>query len=193
MTLLFVDHHDSFVYNLISWFRNKYIGDIIVVQSNNINKIDLKSIRGVIFSPGPGHAKEYPTSLEFLKSLPPNLPFLGVCLGYQMMLHAYGAKLISVSQLPEHGRQIKICKKINSRLFSPHTLQGYFVLYKSLGVPWDDSVFQKDFRLLAHENKISLAAEHVQFPHMGVQFHPESFASTGGDNLLKGFLKLVQK
>ncbi|MES2614045.1 MAG: hypothetical protein V4591_01380, partial [Bdellovibrionota bacterium] len=72
-----------------------------------------------------------------------------------------------------------------------NALQGYFVLYNSLGVHKGDSVFQKNFNLLVSEGQFSLAAEHVSLPHVGVQFHPESFASPAGEYFMQCFLRLL--
>ena len=192
MTVLFVDHHDSFVNNLISWFKKNYSGDVVVAKCDELNKIKLRSISAVVFSPGPGHPSEYKSSLDFYKNLPPTIPFLGVCLGYQIMLYAHGAQLMQIAATPVHGQQVKIGKKVSSHLLPPDVLQGYFVLYNSLGIELNDSVFQKDFVLLASKGKFSLAAEHVLFPRVGVQFHPESFASIGGDYFMRSFLRLIQ-
>ncbi len=194
MKIIFVDHNDSFVCNLISWFQQNSKDEIVVLNCNELNKLKqkvlLRETRAVIFSPGPGHPCEYLSSIHFYQNLPAHIPFLGVCLGYQLMLYARGATLKQISEKPIHGQQVKLCKKISSRLLSANSLQGYFVLYNSLGVEIDDPVFQNKFKLLAAK-KYALAAEHVFLPHVGVQFHPESFASTGGDYFLRSFLRLL--
>ncbi len=147
----------------------------------------------VIFSPGPGHPSEYGLSLKLYQSLPPTMPVLGVCLGHQIMLSACGARLAQVASIPVHGRQIKLSQKILSRFLPSRVLQGRFVLYNSWGIPASDVVFKNHFNVLASRQGFVLMAEHKTFPHVCTQFHPESFASTGGDRLLNSFLRLFYR
>lgn len=191
MTLLFINHQDSFVYNLINWFHAKSNQKIEVIDSQKLKASRLKNLDGVVFSPGPGHAKDYPASLSFYADLPPTIPFLGVCLGYQIMLYAHGAKISRVQKIPLHGQQILLRKNSNSQFLSSQALQGYFVLYNSLGIEKNDPVFYDRFQLLATHKRISMAAEHRDKCHIGVQFHPESFASPNGRVILNDFLKLI--
>ena len=195
MTILFVDHHDSFVYNLISWFKKNSGQKILVVDPDNLDEVKKNflslNIRCVIFSPGPGNPLEYKNSLSFYQWLPNSIPFLGVCLGYQIMLCAYNASIEQVAKIPIHGKQFRISKKISSRLLPQDAFEGYLVLYHSLGVATQNLVFQKHFNLLVSHGKYSMAAEHVTLPHLGVQFHPESFASSQGEYFLQCFLRLI--
>lgn len=191
MTILFVDHHDSFVNNLVCWFKRNYHGDVLIVQSSELHKVRIKNLSAVIFSPGPGHPVEYKNSIAFYLGLPKHIPFLGVCLGFQIMLCAHGATLEQVAKIPVHGRQIKLSKAKPSQFLQQDALHGYFVRYNSLGVRVNDIVFCKDIALLAGQGEFAMAVEHVQLPRIGVQFHPESFASPGGEHFMRSFLKLV--
>ncbi len=150
----------------------------------------MNSSAGVVFSPGPGHPKDYPHSLALYRKMLAHKPVLGVCLGHQIMLAAHGAALKQVADLPLHGHQVKLTQKAPSRFLGSHVLQGYFVLYNSWGVSARDKVFQKEFTLLSSANGIAQAAEHACYPHLSVQFHPESFASPQGEAILTSFLRL---
>jgi anthranilate synthase/aminodeoxychorismate synthase-like glutamine amidotransferase len=189
--ILFVDHYDSFTNNLISWFEAKRV-ELKIVKFDELDSIpSFEGIKGIIYSPGPGHPSEYQTSLDFYKKIPPQIPFLGVCLGHQLLLYAEGASIHQISKKPIHGRQIHIFHTNQSNYFKESELIGTFVLYNSLGCKTDDPIFSKNMVDLASDNGFILATEHHTYPRIGVQFHPESFASPGGNSILNTFLRLV--
>lgn len=190
--LLIIDHNDSFTNNLVNWFKkySKYnVEKLNCFEIAKIQKKDmLKQVVAVIFSPGPGHPLDYPESIFFYQNMPSQIPFLGVCLGHQIMLAANGAKIQTTPSFPIHGRQIKIETKNPSRVLPNYVFNGTFVLYNSLGSLESDNVFQTHAVSLHSENQVCLIAEHKTLPHVGVQFHPESFASSGGHDFLIAFL-----
>lgn len=190
--LLIIDHNDSFTNNLVSWFKKYSKYDVEKLNCFEIDNLKQKNLLGqvaaVIFSPGPGHPLDYQKSISFYQKLQPNTPFLGVCLGHQIMLAAYGAHIQRTLNYPIHGRQIKIKTTTPSRVLSNYVFKGTFVLYNSLGSLESDYVFQNHVVSLHSENQICLIAEHKTLPHIGVQFHPESFASSGGHDFLIAFL-----
>jgi anthranilate/para-aminobenzoate synthase component II len=191
MTILFVDHEDSFSNNLVSWFQIKQ-KSVEIVSSQKLSKQHMKKkYQAVIFSPGPGHPSQYPKSINFYKNLPENIPFLGVCLGHQILLFAEGVKILQICKTPLHGRQVFIKKTFPSKYFQTHHFKGTYVLYNSLGCKIQDPMFLKNFHLLASENDLCLMTEHKIFPRIGVQFHPESFASPNGYAILNEFLGLI--
>lgn len=189
--ILFVDHYDSFSNNLTSWFKAKNLSLRVVMPDELDSITTFQEISGIIFSPGPGRPSEYKKTLDFYKKIPQHIPFLGVCLGHQILLYAEGGSIIQINKKPIHGRQVK-CKNINqSRFFKNNELHGIFVLYNSLGCKVKDSIFSKNMVALAHDSGIVLATEHKDLPRIGIQFHPESFASPGGSLILNTFLRLI--
>ena len=93
--ILFVDHFDSFSNNLISWFEAKGCS-IKLITHDKLNSIQsFEGIKGVIYSPGPSHPVEYQNSIAFYKTIPDNIPFLGVCLGHQILLLAERKKALT--------------------------------------------------------------------------------------------------
>lgn len=188
--LLFVDHNDSFTNNLVAWFAAHSSHEICVVNCSEIERVTyLDSVKCVVFSPGPGHPLDYPKSKAFYQKIPPSIPFLGVCLGHQMMLASHGANIVPTTSYPVHGRQIEVHANLESRLLPKCVLSGTFVLYNSLGCLKTDEIFAKTMQLLYSEDNMCLVAEHKALPHIGVQFHPESFASSGGHIFLNAFLR----
>lgn len=189
--ILFIDHYDSFSNNLIAFFEERSFV-VEKIQSEDLNTQSvLKYIEDytlVIFSPGPGQPTDYPNSLELYKNLPQAKPFLGVCLGHQMLLYSYNIPVTQISHKPVHGRQISFNQTIHTKIGSI-LLAGTAVLYNSLGASCKERQFHANFISHGDENGINLIAEHKIFPHWGVQFHPESFASTIGQKFLEALIK----
>ena len=190
--VFFIDHKDSFSYNLINWFRAKG-QDVFVVDSQDLGTTYSAEIfSGVVLSPGPGHPLEYPQTLNFYKHLSEQIPLLGVCLGHQIMLMAEGGTIQKIAEVPIHGRQVCFQGQANSRLLPSWLSPAHVVLYNSLGYFSHDDVFKKSLYCLAEFDGVCMVAEHVSLPRMSVQFHPESFASPSGDFFLNAFLRLLK-
>ncbi|MFZ4629448.1 MAG: aminodeoxychorismate/anthranilate synthase component II, partial [Blastocatellia bacterium] len=108
--ILFVDHRDSFSWNLIAQLRGLGL-EVEVCQSEELvvpsAGSDLRAWEAVVFSPGPGHPRDYPNSLALYHAIKGRRPIIGVCLGFQLMLEAEG---IQIDRLPEilHGVQTPI-------------------------------------------------------------------------------------
>ncbi len=196
MTLLIIDHHDSFVLNLANWFQYYYKKQTIVLSYSDLpdhfNKIK-KKINGVVFSPGPGLPEHYVRSLNFYGQIPADIPILGVCLGHQLLLNYWGATLEKILKVPCHGVQISHRQDIKPRFFPSTKLDGPVVFFNSWVVKSNDNVFKHSFDSLWSRHGYCLMAEHKFRPQVTVQFHPESFASPAGHSILKMFLKAVHK
>ena len=193
MKLLFIDHHDSFSNNIISFFRSKNCDVTIISYSHVFPKhINLQRYRAILLSPGPGHPKDYPKTIEFYNLLPKNIPVLGICLGLQILLYASGGNIVQISDIPIHGRQKKMKTFLRSRILGKMQLKGTIVLYHSFGFRTDDPVFDT-WNTLLDADHVCLMAEHRSHPHIGMQFHPESFASTAGPSLLDTFIRSLKK
>ena len=196
--ILLVDHHDSFSGNLKAALECCHF-EVQILQSENLQPdswLDSQHWQAVVFSPGTGTPAQYPKSLLFLKQIPAHVPVLGVCLGHQLLLFADGARVSQTNPVPVHGRQVFLnsynCRP-HSRWLGEGALADSFVLYNSLGVQCHDPVFVDPWDVLASDNPSAfvLAAEHRLLPRVGVQFHPESFASTGGKRFLQAFAQFV--
>ncbi|MGO9954493.1 MAG: anthranilate synthase component II [Solirubrobacteraceae bacterium] len=187
MRVLVIDNYDSFTYNLV-----QYIGElsqpapeIEVVRNDHLSVADLM-IRGydrVIVSPGPCTPDDAGISLEAVRRFPEaRIPTLGVCLGHQALVQAWGGKV--VTHHPVHGKTTMI-EHDGATIFQGlrHPLQ--VGRYHSLiaGSPLPEAL-----EISGWADGIVMAVRHRHLPAEGVQFHPESILTEQGRELLANFM-----
>ena len=206
MKVMIIDNYDSFTYNLY-----QYIGeileeaqrmgrisdfDIVVKRNDEVSLLDVAVAAPdrIIISPGPGSPddpKYFGVCADVITQLGPKIPLLGVCLGMQGIVHCFGGK-VGLAKLPMHGKVSPISHNAKG-LFRdiPDNLE--VMRYHSL-VAEDDSipdcltVTATIAALETAEEAEIMAVEHKQYPISGIQFHPESFATEGGKELIQNFL-----
>jgi anthranilate synthase/aminodeoxychorismate synthase-like glutamine amidotransferase len=185
--VLVVDNYDSFTYNLV-----QYVGmtsdpapEIEVVRNDRAT-VDELLIRGydrVIVSPGPCTPDEAGISLEAVRRFPEaGIPTLGVCLGHQALVQAWGGRV--VTHQPVHGKTARIehdGRTIFRRLPSPLEVGRYHSLIAEPSLP-------PALECSAEAEGIVMAVRHRELPAEGVQFHPESILTQRGRELLANFL-----
>ena len=174
MRILLVDNRDSFTRNL-EHLLFQATGHAPVIAAYDAFHTDMAAaFELTVISPGPGHPREYPAYGPLLSS---GRPALGVCLGLQIMnLHFGGA----VERLPGcvHGKASRF------KLFGREmTAARYHSLYLSRMAP--------DLDVLAEFEGIPMAARHRTLPLLGLQFHPESFMTPQGPDILRDALHLL--
>ena len=184
--LLVIDNYDSFTYNLVQYLGE--LGQEVKVVRND--EIPVGAIAGlgpthVVISPGPCTPNEAGISLEVIKTYAGKIPILGVCLGHQSIGQAFGGKIVRAARVM-HGKTSPIHhdgKGVFAGLPNPFEATRYHsLLIERASVP--DSL-----EVTAHttEGEI-MAVRHRTLPVEGVQFHPESFLTTAGKDLLANFI-----
>lgn len=209
MKVLIIDNYDSFTYNLY-----QYVGEIlqsrpqpggfeIVVKRNNEisleQAIEMAPDR-VIISPGPGSPDDkayFGVCADVILEMGKTTPVLGVCLGMQGIAHYFGGDVVRAS-LPMHGKTSTIAH--DDKGLHRGLPQGIDIMrYHSLMVAADTlpdcleitSVVQQGNESLAEAIAAGgeiMGVRHKQYPIEGIQYHPESFASEGGKDVLINFL-----
>jgi anthranilate synthase component II len=188
--ILIIDNYDSFTFNLFQLVAD-VAGPGMPVHVLRNDAIDVEGVRGrrpshIVLSPGPGHPRAARLSLAVFRELPA-VPVLGVCLGHQALALAHGAA-VSRSPRAVHGRAIRI-RHDGSALFAgqPETFDA--ALYHSLAV--EARTLPPELMASAwSEHGDIMALRHAHRPHLGVQFHPESFLTPTGRLLVQAFLDL---
>lgn len=213
MKVLIIDNYDSFTFNLY-----QFVGEILSAKQlqdpefhfqlwvKRNDQLSLRQIRDlavdrIIVSPGPGSPEDsayFGVCAEVIRELGPGIPLLGVCLGMQGIVHVFGGEVVK-AHLPMHGKLSPIvhCEK---GLFH-HIPQGLEIMrYHSLVArnatlpaclevtayiqTEDSEVFCSGIPEVAE----LMGIRHREYPISGIQFHPESFASEAGKEMIANFL-----
>lgn len=186
--ILLIDNYDSFTFNLYQILLSNAAPrtELRVIRNDAMTAHELQRLEPerVVLSPGPGHPAVSGLSLQ-ASALLPQTPLLGVCLGHQALALSCGA-LVGRAPHPTHGWPVPIThdgKQGFEGLPSPLPA----ALYHSLVVEEPGLPDCLEVAARAPTGDI-MALRHRQRPHLGVQFHPESFMTTDGPSLIRNFL-----
>ena len=179
-----IDHKDSFTYNVVHQFEN--FDEVECDNYNKINESKLKKSKVIVFSPGPGSPKNYPTSSRIYNEFKGKKKIIGICLGFQQILHCEKGKIIQQKKI-YHGFQSKIKVTSNNSLFKKN--QKFIVgRYHSLKLkePFVAKNFEITMRCVI--SNVAMTIENNKEKIYGFQFHPESFLTENGNLLIKKIL-----
>jgi anthranilate synthase component 2 len=190
LRVLVVDNYDSFVYNLV-----QYIGELggrpLVYRSDRLTlerAIELKPDR-IVISPGPGtpDGRYFGVCSTILRRMGPRVPTLGVCLGHQGIVSAFGGRVVRAGQVM-HGKTSPVV----------HDGEGVFrgvknpiraARYHSLAADRGSLPRCLKVTALALDDGEVMGVRHVAYPVEGLQFHPESILTECGKEILANFLR----
>jgi len=189
--ILMIDNYDSFVFNVEQYLKEMTDDEVITVRNDAITIDDIKKMNPskIIFSPGPKHPKDSGICLEILNNIDElgNIPILGICLGHQAIGMNFGGEIKRLEN-PLHGKTSEITVlSENSVLFKNLPKKFKVMRYHSLYV--DD--IPEDLEVTAKsEDGVAMAVEHKSKNIFGIQFHPESFFTEYGKNMIRNFLNI---
>ncbi len=190
--LLMIDNYDSFTYNLVQYFGE--LGQKVSVYRNDeITPDEIEKIKPnyIVISPGPCTPNEAGISLELIERLSGNIPILGVCLGFQAIVQAFGGRIIGAKRIM-HGKVSSILhngKGVFDGLESPLNATRYHSLVA------EQETLPDCFEVTAWTNDESgnieeiMGVRHKTLAVEGVQFHPESILTEHGHQMLNTFLQ----
>ena len=191
MKVLILDNYDSFVYNLAQYVGE--IADRVVVKRND--EINLAGVNGlnpdkIIISPGPGNPSDpryFGTCTSVLKEVSKDTPTLGVCLGHQGIVHAFGGQIVRARKL-RHGKTSPIKhdgKGVLRGLKNPFEATRYHSLVA------ERKTLPKSLEITAQsmDDHEIMGVRHRDLPIEGVQFHPESILTASGHRIIENFLE----
>ena len=184
--ILMLDNYDSFTYNLVQELQEISGAEISVVRNDEATPEELlaRGPRAIVISPGPGRPEDAGVT-EALIAAATDVPLLGICLGEQALAQVHGGRVVRAPE-PVHGKTSPIHHD-HSTLFDGLDDPFEATRYHSLVV--DRKSLPESLRVTAWtEDGLVMAIEDRQRPHFGVQFHPESYLSHCGMDILARFL-----
>ncbi len=177
LSVLLVDHEDSFVHTLANYFRQTG-ATVSTVRSPVPEEVfDRLKPDLVVLSPGPGMPRDFDCKATIQKARKRELPIFGVCLGLQALAEAYGGELRQLHE-PVHGKPSRIRVSKQGFIFSGLPKEVTVGRYHSIFA--DPVRLPDDFVVTAEtEDGVIMAFEHKREPIAAVQFHPESIMTLG--------------
>ena len=179
-----IDHQDSFTWNVVHQFAKfdkVFCSNYYELNNKLLDKSDV-----IVLSPGPGSPKDYPNTSKIYKKYRGRKKIIGICLGYQMILHNEGGKIIQQKKI-YHGFQSNV-KVVNDKSLFRKGKKFKVGRYHSLKLkePFKSNNFEITMRCL--NSKVAMAFENNKEKIYGFQFHPESFLTINGKLLIKKIL-----
>ena len=188
--LLVIDNYDSFTYNLV-----QYLGElgeeVRVIRNDEIAAAEIAGLAParIVISPGPCTPNEAGISLETIKLYAGKIPILGVCLGHQSIGQAFGGKVVRAAKVM-HGKTSRIHhdgKGAFTGLANPFQATRYHsLIIERASFP---DCLEITAKTADDEGGEIMAVRHKTLAVEGVQFHPESFLTEGGKDLLRNFIE----
>ncbi len=184
MKVLMIDNYDSFTYNLVHLFE-ELGAEVVTVRNDAMTPDEAAALRPdrLVVSPGPGRPADAGVSIDVIRRLGPTTPTLGVCLGHQAIVEAFGGEVGQARALL-HGKASTVT----------HDGHGVFVSlpdevevgrYHSLAATTVPDVLHVTSRTADGE---VMGVRHADLPIEGVQFHPESVLTPLGPTMARNFL-----
>jgi anthranilate synthase component 2 len=195
MKFLIIDNYDSFVYN-IAQYLGEFGVDCDVIRNDKITLEEIKqnNYDAIIISPGPGTPEEekyFGVCSNVIKDMGKNTPILGVCLGHQGIIHAFGGRVTNAGCV-RHGKTSPV-DHVSSALFKDVKNPFRATRYHSL--VGDKTMIPDVLQVLATatDDGEIMAIKHKEYLIEGVQFHPESIMTEDGKKILANFIQQVKE
>ncbi|MBB1149800.1 gamma-glutamyl-gamma-aminobutyrate hydrolase family protein [Myroides sp. NP-2] len=185
--IIIIDNRDSFTYNLYQLFDEHPLCSVTVVYSDQVKLDDLARYDQLVLSPGPDVPRAYPILFDILARYEDHKPILGVCLGHQAIGEYYGATLYNVEQV-FHGQARSLELVTPDLLFQNIADKTQVGLYHSWALAQCD--FPKELLITAvSSDNVLMAFRHQTKNIRGIQFHPESYITTAGRQMIANWIE----
>ena len=191
--LLLLDNYDSFTWNVYHFLKSFKV-KVQVVRNNKIKANDnnkFEKYKGIVFSPGPGKPENAGEMMNIISNYKDKIPMLGICLGHQAIGASFGAKIVKMKKVM-HGKTDNITILKNSNIIKNVPNNFIATRYHSLEI--SNKHLPKKIEILAENKEKSIMAIKVKNKKIyGLQFHPESIATSNGELFFKNFIKICYK
>ncbi|MFA0815009.1 MAG: aminodeoxychorismate/anthranilate synthase component II [Anaerofustis sp.] len=187
--ILLIDNYDSFSYNLVQ-LAGGINPDIQVIRNDEMTVEEIRRMKPshIILSPGPGYPKDAGVCEAVIRELYREIPILGVCLGHQAICETFGATITHAVQLM-HGKQSIIKIDPSVPIFAGMEEHIGAARYHSLIAKRD--TIPDCLTVIAEDvDGEVMAVKHKDCNLYGLQFHPESILTVGGEMIMNNFLSI---
>lgn len=186
-----LDNFDSFTYNLVDHV-SAHAEPTVRLNTASLEELEAVGPDAVVISPGPGHPandRDVGVTLDVLRELSPRVPTLGVCLGLEAAVYAYGG---TVDRAPEpvHGKASPIDHD-GAGIFAGLEPEFRAGRYHSLVATEVPDCFEVSATTETGDGSLVMGVRHREHPIEAVQFHPESVLTPTGRDLVRNFLELA--
>lgn len=190
--ILVIDNYDSFTYNLVQLIE-LYYPDVKVIKNDVLNLDDIKSLnaKGIVLSPGPGRPEDAGVTLDVIQEMAHLQPILGICLGHQSIAQVYGGTICPAEKII-HGKTEEILHD-GKGIYKDLHAQLVATRYHSLSVNGIEEMSDLVVTAYAKSDQCIMGVRHKKYPVEGVQFHPESYLTSHGHQLIQNFITQVIK
>ncbi len=191
MKVLVLDNYDSFVYNLV-----QYVGELgahpITFRNDELTAAEARNLTPdrIIISPGPGtplEKKYFGICNEVITRVGPKVPLLGVCLGHQGIVTAFGGKIGPAKRLM-HGKT-SLIEHDGRGIFEGITNPIHATRYHSLSCIESSLPSCLETTARSRNDQEVMGVRHTKYPIEGIQFHPESILTQDGKKMIANFLR----
>lgn len=186
--LLIIDNHDSFTFNLVDLLRKIGV-EMEIVSAEKLDLDKVEDFSHILISPGPDVPRAYPKTFEMLARYAEQKSILGVCLGHQTLCEFFGGELYNLQQV-RHGEQRPIHHLTENPLFAGLPNSSLVGLYHSWAILQNSLENTPLVATTLCDQNVLMAFKHKSLPIYGVQFHPESFLTEYGEQMLRNWLQL---
>jgi len=195
LRILVVDNYDSFVYNIVQILGKLNI-QTLVERNDRISFASVRKMNpdGIVVSPGPGHPadrKYFGNCIDIIVNLGPTTPILGVCLGHEGIVNAFGGSIINAKKV-RHGKTSPI-EYQSSKLFENISNPFRATRYHSLVADPNNIPFCLKVTAKSLDDGEIMGVRHKQYPIEGIQFHPESVLTADGPMIFQNFISMLKK
>jgi len=192
MNILILDNYDSFTYNLVQYVKELQGLSIDVKRNDAITVFEVSAYDCIIISPGPGIPSESGITLELIKEYFDSKPILGVCLGLQAIVEAFGGEIYNMDEV-YHGISTDVEIIDNEDLLFQNINSPFKAgRYHSWAAVRENFPAELNITAVDSEGSV-MALKHKSAELYGVQFHPESILTPEGKKMLRNFLAVTEK
>lgn len=186
---LLIDNYDSFTFNIVQAL-GQLGAEVKVVRNDQITVEEALALapESLVISPGPGTPDDGGVSVDLIKAFAHKIPILGVCLGHQSIVQAFGGRIVRAERVM-HGKTSRVYHD-GSTIYAGMSNPFQATRYHSLIAV--ESEMPDELMISSYTNGGEImGVRHRELPIEGLQFHPESILTPEGQTLLGNFLHLV--